>query len=131
MKQNSNSIHDKIQTYELTAMHYYENSKETLSKKEFSKSGELLWGSIAEIAKALHLKETENPINSHSQIKEYLSQLSTIYRKDELKKWKNSAELLHVNFYETHLDEPAFMEHYNNALKLYAFLLSKLKSKKI
>jgi len=117
---------ERIQKYLLNAKHYHENSTETLKKKELGKSGELLWGAIAESSKALHLKKYATPINTHNLIKEFLGKLSTIYRRKDLQVWKRSANSLHVNFYETHLDEPTFLEFYNDGLKLYAFLVSNI-----
>ncbi len=119
-----------MQDYQINAQHYYENSQETLEKKEFGKSGELLWGSIAEMCKAVYLHSTGEPMNSHMQIRDFLKGLFNTYRKKELKDWANSANLLHVNFYETFLDEHCFMEHYSKGVKLYVFLMNKLHSQK-
>ena len=78
MKQKHKINFEKIQEYQINARHYYENSRETLQKKEFGKAGELLWGAIAEIVKAISLKDTDYPINSHNQIRSFMSQLSSI-----------------------------------------------------
>lgn len=124
------SVEEKISKYVSNAAHYYDNSKETLEKKELGKAGELMWGAIAETAKALSLKDGQ-PIRTHEQIRTFLSKLSTIYNKKVLDKWKKSADYLHVNFYETFLDEPTFLEHYEDGEQLYVFLDNQLiKSKK-
>ena len=130
MKQKNKSNFQRIQQYQISAEQYYDNSKEILNRNELAKAGELLWGAVAETAKALHLRDTDVPLNTHSQIKEFLFQLHIIYRRKELKTWKNSAELLHVNFYESFLEGQTFREHYQNAERLFAFLRSKLVPKK-
>ena len=111
----------------VNARHYYENSQDTLRKREFAKAGELLWGAIAETAKALYLKDYGEPIDSHYGIRDFLNSLSSSYRRTDLKKWKRSADDLHVNFYETHLDEPTFLEMYTDGVKLLEFLTSLLR----
>ena len=98
-----------------------------MEKKEYGKAGELLWGAIAETAKALHLNNYEEPINDHQAIRKFLKKLSTIYKNKKLEQWRRSAESLHVNFYETHLDELAFMEYYGDGEQLYAFLANSIK----
>ncbi len=129
--QQVRSTQEKIEAYIVNASHYYENSKETLEKKELGKAGELLWGAIAETVKALFLHDYGKPINSHGAIRDFLKKLSTVYNKEVLEKWRRSADNLHVNFYETFLDEDTFLEYYENGEQLYAFLDSKLmKSRK-
>ena len=129
--QQTRSPQEKIEMYIVNASHYYENSQETLKKKEFGKAGELLWGAIAETVKALFLHDAGKPINSHEAIRDFLKKISTVYNKEILEKWRRSADNLHVNFYETFLDENTFLEYYENGEQLYAFLDSKLmKSRK-
>jgi len=125
------SVEDRISGYILNARHYYENSQETLKKKEFSKSGELLWGAIAETVKALFLYDYDQFSTSHGEIRNFLRRLSTLYTNNVLEKWRRSADNLHINFYEPFLDEPTFLEYYDDGEQLYAFLDSQLiKSKK-
>lgn len=119
-----------MQTYLINAKHYYDNSQETLQKKEFGKAGELLWGAIAETAKALHLINSDVPLSNHNNIRDFLGTLSTSYSKKELDEWKNSADNLHVNFYETYLDEHRFLKEYTNGEQLLAFLHSVVSKKK-
>jgi len=125
-----NSPQERIEMYLVNADHYYKNSQETLSKKEYGKAGELLWGAIAESIKALYLGETGKPIDSHNQIRDFLNRLSTMYNKDVLDKWKRSVNNLHVNFYETYLDESTFLEYYEDGEQLVAFIQSQLIKKK-
>lgn len=94
------------------------------------KAGELLWGAIAETAKALHLINSDVPLSTHQKIRDFLGTLSTSYRKKELMNWKRSADNLHINFYETYLDEPTFLEEYANGEYLLAFLSSIVGKKK-
>ena len=120
-----NSPQEKIEMYIANASHYYKNSQETLRKKELGKSGELLWGAISETVKALFLHDYGKPINSHEGIRKFLRNLSTEHNKEVLEKWRRSADNLHVNFYETFLDEPTFLEYYEDGEQLFAFLDSK------
>ena len=125
-----NSPQERIEMYLVNAEHYYKNSQETLKKKEFGKAGELLWGAIAESIKALYMIETGKPMNSHNQIRDFLLRLSTLYNNEVLNKWGRSANNLHVNFYETYLDNNTFLEYYDDGVQLLALIQSKLIKKK-
>jgi len=117
---------EKIELYLDNARHYYENSQKTLQKQEYGKTGELLWGAIAESVKAMHLQNNDVPINSHVEIRFFLKNLRNIYKQKDLQIWQRSANHLHTNFYETDLDEDTFLEYYQNGEQLYAFLNNKI-----
>lgn len=117
---------EQIEMYLDNGKHYYENSQDTLQKKEYAKAGELLWGALAETVKAMHLQNNDSPINSHDAIRFFLKNLSNLYKRKDLQIWQRSANSLHINFYETHLDEDTFLEYYQNGENLYVFLLNKV-----
>ena len=121
---------ERIEMYLVNAEHYYKNSQEALKKKEFGKAGELLWGALAESIKALYMSDTGKPINSHNKIRGFLLQLSTLYNKKVLDKWNKSVNNLHVNFYETYLDDNTFLEYYEDGEQLLAFIQSQMIKKK-
>jgi len=129
LAQKTETNYNKIQTYLKNAIQYYENSQKMLKKKERGKAGELLWGAVAETAKAFSLNNYDKPINSHEGIKKFLARLSTTYKNEILETWRRSSESLHVNFYETHLDETTFKEYYDHGEQLYAFLKSEFKKR--
>jgi hypothetical protein len=119
---------EKIQKYLQNSTHYYENSQDLLKRKELGKAGELLWGAIAEAAKALHLMVKGSPLNHHVLIGEYLEYLSLEHSRN--RKMSDAANKLHVNFYETALSESRFYEEYENAKLLFGLLMGKIKEKK-
>jgi Archaeal PaREP1/PaREP8 family len=123
---------DKVaetEKYVQNSSRYYENSQALLEKKELSKAGELLWGAIAEAAKALHMIVKGAPLSSHRDLGKYLENLSLQYPKKGLKKEHvAAAHQLHINFYENQLleDEDKFFEQYEYAKILFTFLMSLL-----
>ncbi|MFY9868689.1 MAG: PaREP1 family protein [Candidatus Nitrosopolaris sp.] len=106
---------------------YYDNSQDLITQKELAKAGELLWGAIAEAAKALHLMVKDKPINSHGLVGKYLNHLSLQHSGQT--KMAEAANQLHVNFYETDLlqqDESKFLEQYECAKLLFGLLKGKI-----
>ena len=92
-------------------------------KGEYTKAGELLWGSIAEAAKALSLKYTGQPVNDHKKIRYYLDKLCLGYdNKEYCRELNRAAERLHINFYETFLEKDEFLETFEKGKLLLSFL---------
>ncbi len=121
---------EKIQQYLQNSTRYYDNSQDLITQKELAKAGELLWGAIAEAAKALHLMVKGKPVNSHKLVGIYLNQLSLEHSGQD--KMAEAANQLHVNFYETDLldqDESKFFERYEYGKLLYGLLVGKIKEK--
>lgn len=121
---------EKIQQYLQNSTRYYDNSQDLITHKELAKAGELLWGAIAEAAKALHLMVKGKPIDIHTDIVKYLKQLS-FERSGEIK-MAEAANQLHINFYETSLlqqEESTFFEQYEYAKLLFGLLMDKIKEK--
>jgi Archaeal PaREP1/PaREP8 family len=118
---------EKIQQYLQNSEHYYDNSHKLIMRKELAKAGELLWGAIAEAAKALQLMVKGEPVNEHKLIRKYLRQLSVEHSREI--KMAEAANQLHVNFYETDLlqqDESRFFEQYGYGESLYRLLMDKI-----
>lgn len=96
-----------------------------LNKCEYNKAGELLWGSIAEAAKALYLKYTGRPINNHNKIRSALDELCLQYNDIGFSRdWNKAADRFHVNFYETFMEKDEFLETYENGKLLLTFIQS-------
>jgi uncharacterized protein (UPF0332 family) len=117
----------EIEKYVENLNHYYNNSQILLNKGEYPKAGELLWGSIVEAAKALSLKYTGQPISDHKRIKKYIDKLCLGYSNiEDCIKMRQAADRLHINFYETFLENDEFWETYENGRLLLSFLLGLL-----
>lgn len=113
---------EKIQQYLQNSTVYYTNSQDLLTRKELAKAGELLWGAIAEAAKALHLMVKGKPIDIHTDIKNYLERLS--FEHSGQIKIARAANQLHVNFYEASLlQEEEFFEQYEYGRSLLELLM--------
>ena len=122
-KQAESDIILKIQEYLKNSQVYYANSEKLLNEDESSKSGELMWGAIAEVVKALTLIKTKEPIKSHAMIREFLKQTVLENRHRGLTyDLKRAADNLHSNFYETNLEGQDFNIEYEKAKRLFAFL---------
>lgn len=94
-----------------------------LEKAELAKAGEFLWGAIAESIKALSLKYTGEPAKSHYEIRRALKDISLGYHNKGFDKdWPYVANLLHVNFYETFMEEEYFRANYEQGKMLLDFI---------
>jgi hypothetical protein len=114
----------KIEQYLQNSTRYYENSRDLITRKELAKAGELLWGAIAEAAKALHLMIKGKPIDIHTDIKKYLERFS--FEHSGQTKMAEAANQLHINFYESSLlqgEESRFFEQYEYGRALLGLLM--------
>jgi hypothetical protein len=93
-----------------------------LEKGELSKAGELLWGAIAESVKALPFKYGGEPIRTHNQIKYAFDEIALAY-KEFRKEWAESANLMHVNFYESNMDHESFSINYEKSRMALLFIM--------
>jgi len=118
---------DKIvesEKYRRNAIGYYENSESLIKQKEFAKAGEMLWGAIAEGVKALNMIRTGEPVRDHAGIRRILKNIVLEYKKKGLnEQYSKAADNLHVNFYETFLDESDFFKQYDYAKLLFGLLM--------
>ena len=112
----------------MNVKNYYENSQTMLKKGELAKGGELLWGAIAESIKALRLKYDAEPIRSHYQIRNALKEIALSYKKFRME-WAESADLMHVNFYESFMDDESFRANYEKS-KMALFFIMRLNEKR-
>ncbi len=93
---------------------YFNNAKESISKKEFRKASELLWGAITQTLKALAaLRGIE--IAKHSEFFSLMERLAK--ERDDPAIYYNFVDLnaLHRNFYDDFIPDGAFPDFFNKA----------------
>ena len=109
----------QLAEYEKTSRFYYDNAKEYVRRREYSKAGEALWGSINVYLKIISLIISNRPLpTEHREIRRYVRSLSNSLRDPELYEWYKKAEKLHANFYHSFLDEEEFGENFSYSEKL-------------
>jgi Archaeal PaREP1/PaREP8 family. len=105
--------------YVKNAEKYLVNASEMLAKKDYNKSGEMLWGSIAELIKALGMVYGKN-LPKHRLLIDFIKKMAISLRDDELRRLVvERAQALHANFYENFIEVEDFPAYYNDAHKAY------------
>lgn len=84
--------------------HYYDNFEKHLFLGKLSKASEFLWGAIHSLIYAIALTY-EKRLGTHSDVKEFVRQISNEERDETLYNMFKTGELLHANFYHDFLDE--------------------------
>ena len=110
---------------------YFSNAKEALSKEEFRKASELLWGAITQAIKALASLSNIH-ISNHAQFFDYTRAVSKEIGDKEYHTLFLELNTLHKNFYDEEIpsiDFPFFYEKAMLFLKKTAELI-KRKTKK-
>lgn len=111
-----------VEIYFENSNRYWNQAQEHLKRKELAKASELAWGSVAEAIKAL-AATTGHMVKGHREVRSYIKIVSGQLQDPELYEYFKEVERLHVNFYETHLDE----DDIRGALSKAHVLLSKLR----
>lgn len=119
MKKMMMKKNDVFNKYIKTRDHYYRNMKEALSKKEYQKASELLWGSVTQSIKAL-ASLSGIKIRSHNKFKSFTRRIAKDIEDWEYHDLFLSLQHLHQNFYDEHvdpLDFPIYHEKARNFIK--------------
>lgn len=110
---------------------FLRNVDELIEKKELNKAGEMLWGSIAELLKAIGIINNY-PTRTHAELMNLAQVIYTITNDVELRKAiKRDAQALHANFYQNFMDEEIFHECRISVLKAYEQLFKIILNNKI
>lgn len=107
-------ISRKAKAFLDTRNHYFNNAKEFISKKEWRKASEMLWGAVTQSLKAVAaLRNVE--ITNHRQFFSIAQRLSKDLNDPSV--YYNFVELntLHRNFYDEFIPENAFPLLYGKA----------------
>lgn len=113
------NIQARVFEYVKNAEKYLANADELLAKKEYAKTGEMLWGAIAELIKALGMIYEKN-LPGHGILIEFIKRVANSLRDEELRRLVvERAQALHANFYENFIEVEDFPAYYNDAHKAY------------
>ena len=81
----------------------------------------MLWGALAQVVKALSLLRFAHPLNSHNDIRKFLRDSIKFANNNLLLEAVDSSDRLHVNFYETYLDDIQFKIEYDKTKALLMY----------
>ena len=93
---------DKIALYRSQAAYYLDNAQEFLSRQEFTKASEFLWGAVAQAVKAVAASEGVH-LAHHGQVWDYAEEISRERNDPGIFDDFRQANTLHINFYEAGL----------------------------
>lgn len=90
-----------------------------ISENEYSKAGEMLWGSIATLLKAIGIMY-DKPIRNHRKLIEIAKFIALVDNNEELRKGiVEYAQALHANYYEDFIDIDDFPKYQIEVVKAY------------
>jgi len=113
---------EKIHKYISLSKLYLKNANEMIKKEEFSKSGEMLWGAISTLLKAIGMKYNK-PIKNHKSLIQVAKYISLAEGDKELKdSIVIHAQALHANYYEGFIDKEEFPYYYEKMITAYGKL---------
>ena len=95
------------------------NSDEVIKEEEYNKAGELLWGALVQLLKAIGIL-VNSPTRTHKEVMKLAQTIYTTNKDVELRNAiKNDAQALHANFYQEFMDKDVFYEHRTSIRKAY------------
>lgn len=100
---------------------YQRNADLLLRQGDRAKAGEMLWGAVAELLKAIGLLYGR-PVGGHAELIALTKSLAVGRQDPEMVRLVKAAEKLHVNFYEHHLDDEEFSDHWHLGVRALASL---------
>jgi Archaeal PaREP1/PaREP8 family. len=113
------NIQARVFEYVKNAEKYLVNASEMLAKKDYNKSGEMLWGSIAELIKALGMVHGKDLLTHRIRI-DFIKELAISLQDDELRRLVvERMRALRANFYWNFIEVEDFPAYYHDACKAY------------
>ena len=92
------------------ANYYYDNFRKHYETKKFSKASEFLWGTLNALVYAIGLFYGRK-LTTHRAVVDFVKELASEYKDDEMGEWIYDAETIHANFFHDFMDESKF-EYY-------------------
>lgn len=92
------------------ANYYYDNFRKHYETKKFSKASEFLWGTLNALVYAIGLFYGRK-LTTHRSVVDFVKELASAYKDEEMGEWINDAETIHANFFHDFMDESKF-EYY-------------------
>lgn len=99
---NGESPEDRVRAYRSAAIHYMGNAHEFLSRREFAKTSEFLWGAMSQGVKAVAALQGRE-LRHHRQLWDFARELARELDEPDLFLSFRQANSLHSNFYEAGL----------------------------
>lgn len=122
-------ILEKSAKYQKMSEEYLSNAMIYASRRKFTKATEFLWGSIAEAIKAVYALEGRT-LGEHREVIKALEELVLRKEMQNGARLIQSADQLHINFYEGFVDEGRFLLLSSDAYKLVSELFKILENLK-
>jgi len=89
------------------ANYYYDNFRKHYETKKFSKASEFLWGTLNALVYAIGLFYGRK-LTTHRAVVDFVKELASAYKDEEMGEWINDAETIHANFFHDFMDESKF-----------------------
>ncbi|NVM30987.1 MAG: hypothetical protein HWN65_19255 [Candidatus Helarchaeota archaeon] len=122
---------EKIEHYINQSKVLLKNANLMVKKQEYNKAGEMLWGAMTSLLKAIGIMHNK-PIRNHKEIIKVAKFIALIKNDKELNEAiVNSGQTLHANFYENFLDLEVFKEHQEKVIKGYNTLFKIILESKV
>lgn len=96
------SNQNKAKKYAEQSIHYFSNALESFKSNEYEKAGELLWGSVAQIIKAVAASKGKT-LKKHTVLWTFVENLTEELKDRSIYDTFAQANHLHSNFYEVEL----------------------------
>lgn len=121
---------EKSLQYQQKAEEYLNNARKLVTKHEFAKASELLWGTTAEFIKAISVLYGRIP-TGHREIVDVGKHIALELGDANLNRLiSREAQALHANFYEDFMSKEIFAEHYEAIIELTKKLLKIINQKR-
>ncbi len=119
-----NVLMEKITEYVSLSELYLKNANDMIRKKEYSKAGEMVWGAVATIIKAIGIlygRRTKN----HREIIDLAKSISLqLNDKELLEGIVKYAQGFHANYYENFIEPEFFTDYYEKSISAYNKLIA-------
>ncbi len=103
-KEGTEEQKEAVERYAKLALYYSNNASLFLKQKEFQKAGEMMWGAMASILKAVAAKKGKK-VEGHSQLFTLAAKLTKNLDDKQIYTAFLEASHLHKNFYESDITE--------------------------
>ncbi len=97
---------------------YSKNYVEYLSRGEYAKASEAVWGILSNLVSILNILHGGKPVARHDDLRKSINTLASMLRNEEVIRWYRACETLHANYYHNFMDENLFHQHRADAEKL-------------
>lgn len=116
---------EAVERYAKLALYYSNNASLFLKQQEFQKAGEMMWGAMASILKAVAAKKGKK-VEGHSQLFSLAAKLAKNLDDKQIYTAFLEASHLHKNFYESDITETELRLHIKSTAKTIGKLVEYL-----